>query len=275
MDSSGERETCGASEPAGYWPQIARQWAQLGPPLRPCAQDVAFCAEAIGRWARGRRPPRALILGVTPEFFHLPWQAETDLLAVDHTQAMIDHVWPGPRAAAICADWTRMPLEASSRDIVLCDGGVHTLAYPDGQRSLIHKLQQVVAPGGLCIFRFYMPPERRETIDSVLENLLSGKIANLNLLKIRLWMALWREPSVGVELRQVWDAVHRVAPDLTQLALHIGWRSEHLFAIDAYRDCSTRYYFFSLSDTRRLFCQDPGGFEIETTESPDYELGKQ
>jgi SAM-dependent methyltransferase len=266
MDSSGS---------ADYWPQIARQWAQVGPPLRPCPEDLAFCGEAIGRWARGKGAPRALILGVTPEFCHLPWPAETDLLAVDNTQAMIDYVWPGPRGSAICADWITLPVEASSRDIVLCDGGLHVLPYPQGQRNLIQKLRQAMTPGGLCICRFYMPLDRRESPEAVMENLLAGKIPNLNILKIRLWMSLWREPAVGVELAQVWNVVHRMASDLTQLAARIGWREEHLRAIEAYRDCATRYYFFSLSDVRYLFCQDPGGFEVEAIQVPDYELGSQ
>jgi SAM-dependent methyltransferase len=275
MDSFKNVDAGDAAGASGHWPQIARQWSQVGPPLRPSARDLVFCAETIGRWARENGAPRALILGVTAEFCRLPWPRGTDLLAVDHTQAMIDYVWPGSRESALCADWITMPLKASSRDIVLCDGGFHTLPFPQGQRDLIQKLQQVVAPGGLCICRFYMVPERRASVDSVLTDLLAGKIPNLNVLKIRLWMAHWRESAIGVELGKVWEAVHRVAPDFAQLASRIGWSAEHLSAIDTYRDCTIRYYFFGMDDIRRLFCQDPGGFEIETTDVPDYELGEQ
>jgi SAM-dependent methyltransferase len=259
---------------AGHWRDIARLWEQVGPPLRPSTQDTAFLTDAIDSWARDNGAPRMLILGVTPELYRLPWPNGTDVLAVDHMQDMIDAIWPGPRNAIICAEWTNMPLQTGSRDIVLCDGGLNLLTYPSGHRQLVRTLHRVIASGGLCIFRLFVPPKKHETIDDVLQDLLEAKIPNLNLLKIRLWMALHKNITQGVQLKRVWDAIHRVAPDFNRVASTIGWPLEHLLVINTYRNCSARYFFLSLDDVRHLFCESPGGFTLEAVHVPTYELGE-
>jgi len=259
----------------GHWVDIARQWEQVGPPLRPSSQDIAFCKDAIDRWARDRGAPRALILGVTPELYHLPWPMGTDVLAVDHTQSMIDAVWPGPRDAVICADWTAMPLPAGSRNIVLCDGGVHLLAHPHDHRAFVRVLRRVVASDGLCVFRLYVPPEPRESPDAVLADLLAGRVPNLNILKLRLAMAMHEDITQWTELGRVWDAIHQAAPDFARLASQLGWPLGHLLAINTYKDCPAQYWFLSVADVRHLFCTDPGGFSLERVNVPTYELGER
>ena len=265
---------CGTVE-AEHWQDIARLWEQVGPPLRPSAEDIAFLNDAIRSWARDNGVPRALILGVTPELYHLPWPDGTDVLAVDHTQSMIDAIWPGPRNAAICADWTTMPLQVGSRDIALCDGGVHLMAYPHEHHKFVQTLHRVVAPDGLCIFRLFVPPKKRETPGNVLQDLLDAKIPNLNLLKFRLWMALHEDITQGVQLSRVWDALHHVASDFNRLASRLGWSLEHLLVINTYRNCPDRYFFLGLDDVHHLFCDSPGGFTPEAVYTPTYELGEQ
>jgi SAM-dependent methyltransferase len=257
------------------WSAVARQWEQIGQPLRPTAQDLDFVSAAIGTWVSQHHTPRALVLGVTPELYNLPWPLGTDILAIDHTQAMIDAVWPGPKDAAICAEWTEMPLPDSSRDIVLCDGGVILLHYPDDHRKFVDQLSRIIAPGGLCILRLFVPPEEREDIESVFRDLLESRIANLNLLKLRLGMAMQPSASQGIQPRQVWNAIHQVAPDLDHLAERIGWPIEHLLAINAYRDRATSYHFLSIQQVLELFCTTQAGFEHESTHIPDYELGER
>jgi len=260
---------------AAHWQDIARQWDRVGPPLRPSPQDVAFCVDAVRRRSGDNGPPRVLILGVTPELYSLPWPGGTDVLAVDYTPSMIEAVWPGPREAAICEDWTAMRLAAGSRDLVLCDGGIHLLAYPEGHRALVRKLRHVVAPGGLCVFRLFIPPPQRESHEAVLQDLLSGKIANVNVLKLRLAMALQEDAVRGVELHRVWEAVHQVAPDFDRLAGRLDWPIEHLLAFNTYRDCRIRYCFLSVAEVSHLFCGDPGVFRLDAVTAPTYELGER
>ena len=207
----------------GHWSNIARLWRQVSSPLRPTPTDVAVYAAAVRDWARTGGVPRALILGVTPELYRLPWPAGSDVAAVDRNRNMIDALWPGPRDAVVCADWRDLPFPTGSRDVTVCDGGISMLSYPADHREFVRSLHRVVAPGGLCVFRLYVPPGVRESPEAVLRDLLEAKIPNLNVLKLRLGMALQRSSEGGVELGHVWNVLREAAPDFPVLAERIGW----------------------------------------------------
>ncbi|HEY5565434.1 MAG TPA: class I SAM-dependent methyltransferase [Rhodothermia bacterium] len=270
------RTSSQSERPAGgHWQGIARLWSQVGPPLRPSLEDLRFVEQAVNRKNDRTDPFRVLILGVTPELYELPWPDETEVVSADHTAAMIDEIWPGPPGTAHLTEWTSLPFATDSHHIVLCDGGLHLVKYPDGSRQLAQEVRRILLPGGLCILRLFLPPRKRESVDSVLTDLLAGGIGNLNLLKFRLWMALHEDPAEGVELRKVWDAVHSAAPDLERLATNIGWSPDHMLAINTYRGSQNRYHFLDMNDVTKLFCEDRGGFEVESVHVPTYELGEQ
>jgi len=260
---------------AGHWPEMARVWPQIGPPLRPVSEDIAFCREAVADWVRCHGAPRVLLLGVTPELYRLPWPQGTDVLAVDRAQAMIDRVWPGPAAAVRCADWLSISLPRASRDIALCDGGLHLISYPQGQRRLVRILRDLLSAEGLCILRLYVPPAQRESPEAVLRDLLGGKVSSLNILKLRLGMSLMENASQGVRLGTVWQTLHQAAPDLAALAARLDWTPEHTLAINTYRESEARYSFASVREVCDLFCRAPGGFRLRAVKTPSYELGEQ
>ena len=281
MPTSVERRESGgparaaAPREAFHWPDVARLWARLGPPLRPSPEDIGYVTDALRRQTNPARPPRALILGVTPELHDLPWPDGTDLLAIDHTPAMIDAVWPGSRSQVICGEWTAIPLPDGSRNVVLCDGGLHLLSHPAGQRMLVRTLGRLVEPGGLCLFRLFVPPDLQETPARVLQDLLARQVPNLNVLKLRLGMAMQQSAAEGVRLGDVWSAVHGLEGDLARLAASIGWDIDHLSAIDTYRGSPTRYHFINLREAEHLFCAAPGGFEVMEMQVPSYTLGER
>jgi hypothetical protein len=126
----------------------------------------------------------------------------------------------------------------------------------------------------MCVFRLYVHPAEDVTAQQVLDDLSAGKIANLSVLKLRLWTALDGHRQ-GVKLADVWDAVHRHAPDAACLARRIGWPVEHLAALDTYRNCPDRYFFPSVAQVRHAFCTSPGGFECLDVHVPSYSLGEQ
>jgi SAM-dependent methyltransferase len=187
---------------------------------------------------------------------------------------MIEALWPGPPAAVVCADWTDVPLQASSRDVVLGDGGLHLLSYPVGQAALVTNLARALVPGGVVVMRLFVPPgpDGRETPESVLDDLLAGRIANLNLLKLRLGMALQPDAEAGVGVASVYEAVRQVRPDLVTLAATVGWDLDHLLAIESYRDSFTRYWFVTVDQVRDLF---GASFDLEAAHVPSYELGER
>jgi SAM-dependent methyltransferase len=254
-----------------YWPDIAKKWEKVGPPLRPTAPDLAAYLEALGHKAE----PRAVMLGVTPEIYRLPWPPGADVVAIDHTLGMIEAVWPGPRGRAVCGDWTKMPLERASRDVALCDGGLHLLSSPRGQAALVDNLLRVLAPAGIFVLRVFAPDVRPETADTVIDDLLAGKVSNVNVLKLRLAMALQGDASSGVMLAAVWSSLFGSGIGYGELADRIGWDPIELATLDSYRECRTRYHFVTLSEVIELFCNRRGGFELVNVRTPSYELGER
>ena len=66
-----------------HWNQHAQQWQFVGPPLRPTREDVDLFVRLVDEGlprARGL-PPRAALLGVTPELATMPWPEGTRLAA--------------------------------------------------------------------------------------------------------------------------------------------------------------------------------------------------
>jgi SAM-dependent methyltransferase len=270
----------GPPAPAGpaatpYWSDIARGWAMLGPPLRPAPEDVAVYEREVAAWAGRHGPPRALILGVTPELCRLPWTAGARVVAVDRTRAMIEAVWPGLRSAVVCGDWTALPFRSGSRDVALCDGGFHLTTHPDGQARFAAELRRVLAPGGLCVLRLFVPPAERESADDVFADVRARRVGSVDELKLRLAVALQHDAAEGVRLARVWNTVDRCAPDRERLAGLLGQPAARVLAIEAYRDSPARYHFLGLDGVRRMLCGEPGGFEEAGVHVPSYPLGER
>jgi SAM-dependent methyltransferase len=256
---------------ARLWERVSRNYSV--PPITPSREDLAYCWEAANEWIQRRGSPRVLLLGVTPGLYKLPWPDGTDFLAVDHSQAMIDALWPGPSEAVRCADWLSMGLPEGSRDIVLCDGGVHLLDYPQGQRGLVQVLHRLLSDEGLCVFRLFALPPVRETPDLVIRDLREGRIGNPSALKLRLFMAMHDGPVTGVELGQVFAGLMEAVPDLEAVAARIGWPAEQVLSINNQKDLKCRLHMLTLEETLGLFCADPGAFQLGSVRIPSYELG--
>ena len=108
----------------------------------------------------------------------------------------------------------------------------------------------------------------------MLQDLLAAKIPDMNHFKLRIWGAMYNDATKDVQLKDVWDAIHSVVPDLKSLAVQLGWPTDTLFMIDAYRNNPTRFAFPDVDEVRHLFCKDPGGFEFESVHIPTYDLGE-
>jgi hypothetical protein len=161
---------------AGQWGAVAERWALLGPPLRPDAEDVANFQRAVDEVAGWMPVRRAVILGVTPELWALRWPAGTEVRAVDRSPEMIAGVWPGDPCDVIVGDWTVRHFGEGSVQVVLCDGGLQLLDYPDGQAGLFAVLKEVIPRGGRAVFRLFQPPEERLSPDEVLSRLEGGRL---------------------------------------------------------------------------------------------------
>ena len=258
------------------WERHARQWSLVGPPLRPEAQDVTFARAAVDAWRRdtGRDDPTLLLMGVTPELCALPTGERSRVIAADRSLDMIRAVWPGrlrPRDRVLCGDWRSLPLGAASIDIVLADGCLTNVPFPDGYRGVCDEIRRVMRAHGRWIARVFVQAERRETVAAVLADTDDGRAGGFHAWKWRLAMALQPDAETGVRVAEVWDALHRTHGDIEELARTCRWPVDVVRTIDAYRGVETRYSFPTLAALSDLFLDE--GFSVRDVSTPSYELG--
>jgi len=259
----------------GQWSTVSMQWNLLGAPLRPIEEDVCIIRDVVYSWTEAcGRSPRALIMGVTPEYYDLPWPEHTTINAVDNNQAMIDHVWPGDVSQVKLDSWTTMDWPDNRFDIAMCDGGLQLLDYPKSQQQLVDRLFDIVETGGLIVLRLFSLPREQETPESVINDLLSGEIQSMNCLKIRLGTAMQEDSEQGVRLGDIWQYLFDNAGNWLVLSNKLGWSLDHVSAIDSYKSSPARYHFMSVEDVEALFCRD-GKFTVKIIVYPSYNMGEQ
>lgn len=259
---------------ASVWSRHAGQWSRLGSPLRPSAEDINGYERVVRRWAQDHGQPRIAILGVTPEIVGMPLPDRAHILAIDSNWAMLEQFPPAarrPGAGGICADWGRLPLALGSRDIVLGDGCFAMVNFPEGFRNLARALRRVLAPDGVCAFRFFLRPEPTESINDLVADLRAGLIGSFHAFKLRAAMALQETPEQGIAVWKIfeWWSQSRIEPE--ELTAQYGWHPETIATIEAYRDRQDVYTFPTLAELRRAL----GDLLVEVAcHFPGYELGE-
>jgi SAM-dependent methyltransferase len=258
----------------GHWSQMATRWSLVGPPLRPDTEDIALYRQAVApRLSAHGSPPQVLILGVTPELYHLGWPPGTCIQALDNSRKMIDAVWPGSPGTALQGSWTAIPLATSSCDIVLCDGGMGMLSYPDGQKKLLHELARVLAPSGILAIRLFAPTGRTGSIGEIFDDLQAGHIASLDILKLRLWGAMHRDPRTGIQPRAVVEKILATLNSFEKLADVSGWPPAHVRTLTLHLSNTACYHLTEADEIIRMAVGSLGGFELLNLTEPGYRYG--
>jgi hypothetical protein len=235
---------------SAYWDKVGSDWSLIGPPLRPCREDIDCMEHMVGtRVSRSCiAAPQAVILGVTQEIVRMRWPENTHVLAFDQEPAMIQSVWPHhsfSNAAAICSNWLSLPLVDGCSDVVIGDGAFTMLAFPDVYLQQAHELKRILASDGIVVMRMFTVPEHRESVDDVFDNLWAGTIENFNIFKWRLAMALTNPVDYSVCVNDVWETWNaHIGSSVKKLADTLGWSPDVIKMIERYRGCvATRYSF--------------------------------
>ena len=252
----------------------------MGPPLRPSAEDVAVIQQEIiiplnqefKDIERIWHSPQICLLGVTPELASLNWPENSFLTAIDSSEKMIQSVWIGdrPQRKAILADWRSLPFEDQSCHVILGDGCLTLLDYPQGYRLICEELSRVLHPQGYLSFRCFLRPEISETVDQVLADLWSGKIQTFHSFKLRLAMALQEHLEEGVSMKKVWQQWERFIPNTNTLFDTLNWPKALESTITMYQKSTAYYTFPTLTELRQIMSP---WFREVTCYFPQYELG--
>lgn len=253
-----------------FWQSAPRLWKYFGPPLRPCAQDIRSMELRVAGWQQAHpgRAANVLLCGVTPEIAGMRWPPGTRLWAVEKSRAMIEQVWPDglpPRRQVVQGEWTQLPLQPGSIDIVIGDGCFTSLPYPGTQREFLHQLAALIRPGGTLIMRFFVQAARRETPEAVFDDQRAGRIGSFHVLKWRLAMALQGAADGGVGVDDIWRSWRRAG-------LQTAWPETVVQTIDTYRGSDHRLVFTTLDQARALLGEC---FEERECIEHDYELGER
>ena len=248
------------------WDGFHRRWSRLKPPLRANAEVVAAIGQAIAG-----HDGRALLLGVTPELADI---ARTTV-AVDFSEAMIAHIWPGDSETrrALHGDWLALPPVAPpALSAVIGDGSLNVIDYAD-YPALFVQLERVLAQGARLAVRVYRTPEPCDSIEQVRDKTLAGGAGGFHALKWRLAMAIAaeaRDPRVPVSL--IHHVFQQVFPDRVLLSAATGWSREDIDEIDAYAGSNAVYSF---PTRRELLAALPRNFQnVRFTRSGRYELAE-
>jgi hypothetical protein len=264
----------GSDSEEGHWKSHAIRWDLIGPPLRPSPDEMAVVAAIVSELTLqvGNRGIDALILGVTPEFAGFAWPPKSKLIALDRSESMIRHVWPGSMAAServLEGDWLAPDASLGPFDLVLGDGVFSQLAYPVDYERLCQAMREVTRPGGLWALRLFARPDEPEDPERLLGDLRAGRLTNINEFKLRLGMALCdagHADDVGVrEMWQFWDEARRTDPSLRDC-----WSTELQGTIENYREGTARYSFPRLDPVLDLLRRTA---TIREVRYPGYRLG--
>ncbi|MDX1944450.1 MAG: class I SAM-dependent methyltransferase [Pirellulaceae bacterium] len=258
-----------------HWRGMALRFAHIGPPLRPTAQDLAVYQQAIDRQARRYRGRsfRVLLLGVTREIACLRWPENSELIAIDRSAEMVRACWIGDvagRRQARCGDWLKLAPELGPWGLVLGDGSLSSLQFPDETRQLLSHLHDTLLPGGRLVLRCFVEHAARESPQAVIHAMRGGEIESFHAAKFRLAMALQSSSGAGVHLAAVWRAWNDFALDLGKLAVATAWSRETIQTIDAYRDSPGFQSFPTLSQFQAVAAEF---FTLESQFVPGYEMG--
>lgn len=257
-----------------HWNAHALRWQLIGAPLRPVLADLEFLRATVDRYRPDSGPASALLLGVTPEIAEMSWDFPLSLVAVDKSEGMVKGVWPGDTATrrAIVGDWLALEVPEAPYDLVFGDGVFSLFDSPQGYASFAAALARVMRVGGLFCVRAFCRVAQNEPPERVFADAFDGRIANFNVFKWRLAMALQGNATRGVRLAHIWDAFVASAGSVENFAAESGFPVPIVGTIAGYRDVDDCYSFSTTGEITQALLPH---FELLESWHPTYELGER
>lgn len=227
----------------GQWDDVNNSWDLWSSPLRPCADDIALISNAVNIRHGYKEQITALILGSTPEFTKLSLECDCNYFAVDKSRSMLKSVWNGKRSQAICSDWQSIPWIDETFDLILCDGGLQLLKFPDTTVSVITEVERLLKEQGLFICRNFAKRVSQEDPFEIIEDLFANTINDTNELKLRIWPSLQQSVEQGVILDDVWKFLNKNVGPWDELANKLKWDLDKIKVLDLYRGNKATMHF--------------------------------
>jgi hypothetical protein len=260
-----------------YWQQLALSYHALGSPLKPPREVAALIETAVARFAGQHQKARlnALLLGVTPSIAEIAWPESVVLTAADYSLDMVQGVWPGnlPRSRhAVCANWRSLPLRRHFCDVVVGDGSMNCVRFPDEFRDLTNNLYSVLNEQGLALLRFYVKPIPCEGPEDLFAEAARGAIPDFHEFKFRLLMAMQESTQAGVAVDAVYKLWTKHNQDNPGLCERAGWNRRDTETMNLYQGSNTVHTFPALAEIQRALADR---FELLEISYPSYPLSER
>jgi len=255
-----------------YWDRLALRW-RIAEPLAPSREDIGWFEHWTERY--GHNATRAVLLGVTAGIATMSWPNATKLVAVDWSSGMLKNVWPvagtPERTSVVCADWRELPIASASVNLVIGDGCYTALGNLADAAVFNAELHRVLKPGGTVLMRCFCRPAAGLDIDALFEQLFAGRIANLDLFRWLLAMALQGSSATSVSVRDIWAQWARRVPDMRTHQSRMGWTDDAIANMERMASATMTYNFASLDE---LLQTAAPGFEVIDHDTPGYAWGE-
>jgi hypothetical protein len=144
-------------------------------------------------------------------------------------------------------------------DFGLGDGSSFVLPSASDGNLYVRELSRVLRPGGIYCERCLCRPERPLWVSQLFDDLLSGRLQDLDVFRLELAMALQGDSKDGVSLQHVWRVWRERVPDPEPLGRRWGWAQQALRNFDALRHEDGRYSY-------------PSQAEIEARAAPFFDV---
>jgi len=203
----------------------------------------------------------------------MPWPEGTRLLAVDSSPGMIRHVWPGhswSNAVVIQANWLAMPVRSGSCDVVIGDGFLSNMNYPEGYRAIKEELRRVLRPDGILALRLFGRRDPSESPAEVFGSMRAGLIGSFSEFRLRLMISVQKDLAAGAKLADVWEAWHEAVQEPEALARSFGWPPGAVSIMERFRGVQVAVTYPTVEELADVFSPE---LSLAGRFYPEYEMG--
>jgi SAM-dependent methyltransferase len=157
------------------WQLMAERWKKYStPPARPTKGDLVAYKKFIKQAAKGKRRPKVLVMGATPELRDLLYELKCEVTIIDVFAEMIKAMsalrkHQNAKEKIIVSDWIDNPLASDYFDVIIGDVVLENLPW-DKHKSFLQGIARMLKPGGYFISRFFLIPDGYKPI--TMENFL-------------------------------------------------------------------------------------------------------